>query len=153
MADADAGMMSKAREGVVVVRGEATGFAQEITAGPHRFVSDEPTTAGGTDTGPTPYDLLLAGLGSCTSMTIAMYARHKQWALERVTVRLRHSRAHADDCAACETRPARLTLIERDIELEGALDEEQRARLLAIANRCPVHLTLTSQMDIRTRLA
>ena len=86
-------------------------------------------------------------------MTIAMYARRKQWALERVTVRLRHSRVHAEDCADCETRPAWLTLIERDIELEGVLDEEQRARLLAIANRCPVHLTLTSQMDIRTRLA
>ena len=86
-------------------------------------------------------------------MTIAMYARRKQWPLERVTVRLRHSRVHAEDCAACETRPATLTLIERDIELEGVLDEEQRARLLAIANRCPVHLTLTSQMDIRTRLA
>ena len=86
-------------------------------------------------------------------MTIAMYARRKQWALERVTVRLRHSRVHAEDCADCETRPAWLTLIERDIELDGVLDEEQRARLLAIANRCPVHLTFTSQMDIRTRLA
>ena len=86
-------------------------------------------------------------------MTIAMYARRKQWALERVTVRLRQSRVHAEDCAACETRMATLTLIERDIELEGVLDEEQRAQLLAIANRCPVHLTLTSQMNIRTRLA
>jgi putative redox protein len=85
-------------------------------------------------------------------MTVAMYARRKKWPLERVTVRLRHSRVHAEDCADCETRPAKLTLIERDIELEGVLDEEQRARLLAMANRCPVHLTLTSQMDIRTRL-
>ena len=146
-------MHGEKREGVVIVRGAATGFAQEIIAGPHQFFCDEPTTVGGTDTGPTPYDLLLAGLGSCTSMTIAMYARRKQWALERVTVRLRHSRVHAEDCAGCETRPAWLTLIERDIELEGVLDEEQRARLLAIANRCPVHLTLTSQMDIRTTLA
>jgi putative redox protein len=146
-------MHGKAREGVVIVRGATTGFVQEIIAGPHQFASDEPTSAGGTDSGPTPYDLLLAGLGSCTSMTIAMYARRKQWALERVTVRLRHSRVHAKDCADCETRPASLTLIERDIELEGVLDEEQRARLLAIANRCPVHLTLTSQMDIRTKLA
>ena len=86
-------------------------------------------------------------------MTIAMYTRRKQWALERVTVRLHHSRVHAEDCADCETRPAFLTLIERDIELEGVLDEEQRARLLAIANRCPVHLILTSQIEIRTRLA
>ena len=140
------------REGVVIVRGAATGFAQEIIAGPHHFTADEPTSAGGTDTGPTPYDLLLAGLGSCTSMTIAMYARRKQWALERVTIRLRHSRVHAEDCADCDTRPATLTLIERDIELEGVLDEKQRAQLLAIANRCPVHLTLTSQMNIRTRL-
>ena len=146
-------MQSEEREGVVIVRGAATGFAQEIIAGPHQFIADEPTSVGGTGSGPTPYDLLLAGLGSCTSMTIAMYARRKQWALERVTVRLRHSRVHAEDCAACETRTARLTLIERDIELEGVLDEEQRGRLLAIANRCPVHLTLTSQMDIRSRLA
>ena len=146
-------MHGEARAGVVIVRGAGTGFAQEIIAGPHQFASDEPTSVGGTDSGPTPYDLLLAGLGSCTSMTIAMYARRKQWALERVTVRLRHSRVHAEDCADCETRPASLTLIERDIELEGILDEEQRARLLAIANRCPVHLTLTSQMDIRTKLA
>ena len=146
-------MHDEEREGVVIVRGAATGFAQEIIAGPHHFVSDEPTSAGGTDSGPTPYDLLLAGLGSCTSMTIAMYARRKQWPLERVTVRLRQSRVHAEDCAACETRTATLTLIERDIELEGGLDEEQRAQLLAIANRCPVHQTLTSQMNIRTRLA
>jgi len=146
-------MDSEEREGVVIVRGAASGFAQEIIAGPHRIVGDEPTSVGGTDTGPTPYDLLLAAFGSCTSMTIAMYARRKQWALERVTVRLRHSRVHAEDCADCETHPAKLTLIERDIEFEGALDEEQRARLLAIADRCPIHLTLTSQMEIRTRLA
>ena len=142
----------KPAQGVVIVRGAASGFAQEIIAGPHHFVGDEPTSVGGTDTGPTPYDLLLAALGSCTSMTVAMYARRKQWALERVTVRLRHSRVHAEDCTHCETRAAMLTLIERDIELEGVLDEEQRGRLLAIANRCPVHLTLTSQINITTRL-
>ena len=146
-------MHDEEREGVVFVRGAATGFAQEIIAGPHQFVSDEPTSVGGTDSGPTPYDLLLAALGSCTSMTIAMYARRKQWPLERVTVRLRQSRVHTEDCASCETRAATLTLIERDIELEGVLDEEQRAQLLGIANRCPVHQTLTSQINIKTRLA
>ena len=145
-------MHDEEREGVVIVRGAASGFAQEIFAAPHHFVSDEPTSMGGTDKGPTPYDLLLAGLGSCTSMTIAMYARRKQWSLERVTVRLRQSRVHAEDCAACETHIATLTLIERDIELEGVLDEKQREQLLAIANRCPVHQTLTSQMNIKTRL-
>ena len=146
-------MQGERREGIVIVRGAATGVAQEIIAGPHQFLSDEPTSMGGTDTGPTPYDLLLAAIGSCTSMTIAMYARRKQWPLERVTVRLGHSRVHAEDCADCETRPAALTLIEREIELEGALDEEQRSRLLAIANRCPVHLSLTTHMHITTKLA
>jgi putative redox protein len=139
-------------EGLVIVRGAADGFAQEISAGAHHLRSDEPASAGGTDSGPTPYDLLLAALGSCTSMTVAMYARRKQWPLERVTVRLRHSRVHAEDCAACETEGPQLTIIDRDIVLDGALGEDQRRRLLAIANRCPVHRTLTSRMDIRTRL-
>lgn len=142
----------QAPEGVVIVRGAGDGFAQEISAGSHHFRSDEPASVGGTNSGPTAYDLLLAALGSCTSMTVAMYARRKQWPLERVTVRLRHSRVHAEDCAACETQDARLTVIERDIQLDGQLGEDQRARLLAIANRCPVHLTLTSNIDIRTRL-
>ena len=140
-------------QGVVVVRGAADGFAQEIVAGPHRFSSDEPASAGGADTGPTPYDLLLAALGSCTSMTVAMYARRKEWPLEQVTVRLRHSRVHAEDCAACETHDARLTVIDLDLEFEGALDDAQRTRLLAIANRCPVHLTLTATIQIRSKLA
>ena len=85
-------------------------------------------------------------------MTMAMYARRKKWPLERVTVRLRHSRVHAEDCAACETQDAQLTVIDREIALEGSLDEDQRARLLAIANRCPVHLTLSARIDIRTTL-
>lgn len=139
-------------EGEVVVRGAADGFGQKITAGSHQLRSDEPTSVGGTDTGPTPYDLLLAALGSCTSMTIAMYARRKQWPLNNVTVRLRHSRVHAQDCVACETHEARLTVLDCAIELDGALDETQRARLLAIATRCPVHLTLTSRIEVNTRL-
>ena len=139
-------------EGLVIVRGAADGFVQEVTAGAHHLRSDEPPAFGGTDSGPTPYDLLLAALGSCTSMTVAMYARRKGWPLERVTVRLRHSRVHAEDCAACETQDAKLTVIDREIVLDGSLGDDQRARLLAIANRCPVHLTLTSKIEIRTKL-
>jgi putative redox protein len=139
-------------DGVVIVRGAADRLVQVITAGAHRLTSDEPASAGGADTGPTPYDLLLAALGALTSMTVGMYAKRKQWPLEQVTVRLRHSRVHGQDCANCETSDAKLTVIERDIELQGSLDQDQRARLLAIANRCPVHLTLTSTIDIRTQL-
>ena len=141
-----------ATDGAVIVSGAADGFAQEIVAGGHRFHSDEPTSAGGTDSGPTPYDLLLGAMGSCASMTLAMYARRKRWPLERVTVRLRHSRVHAEDCASCETEDAKLTVIDREIELDGPLGEDQRERLLAIANRCPVHKTLTSALTIRTTL-
>jgi len=140
------------REGVVIVRGAVDRLAQEISAGAHRLTSDEPVSAGGAGTGPTPYDLLLAALGSCTSMTVGMYAKRKQWPLASVTVRLRHSRVHVQDCADCETSDAKLTVIEREIELEGPLDQEQRARLLGIADRCPVHLTLASRIDVRTRL-
>ena len=99
-------MPGQEREGIVIVRGAATGFAQEIIAGPHRIVGDEPTSVGGTDRGPTPYDLLLAGLGSCTSMTIAMYARRKQWTLERVTVRLRGARLLLSILGPCQARPS-----------------------------------------------
>jgi putative redox protein len=136
----------------VVVRGDARGFAQEITLGRHRLTADEPAGVGGGDTGPDPYGLLLASLGSCTSMTIALYARRKQWPLEAVTVRLRHSKIHAADCAECETREGRIDRIEREVELAGALSDEQRGRLLEIADRCPVHRTLSSEVDIRTRL-
>ena len=136
----------------VTVQGNADGFAQQIAIGRHRMAGDEPLSAGGTDTGADPYGLLLAALGSCTSMTIALYARRKQWPLQAVTVRLRHSRIHAADCAACETKEGMLDHIAREIELLGPLDEEQRARLLAIADRCPVHRTLTSEVRIETRL-
>jgi putative redox protein len=141
---------TKPRE--VVVRGSARAFVQEVEAGGHRLVADEPAAAGGTDRGPNPYDLLLAALGSCTSMTIGMYARRKGLPLESVSVRLRHSKIHAADCADCETREGLLDQIERDLELVGDLDDEQRARLLEIADKCPVHRTLTSRIVIRTRL-
>jgi uncharacterized OsmC-like protein len=137
----------------VVVQGSASGFAQEIVAGAHRLRSDEPKSAGGTDTGPTPYDLLLAALGSCTSMTVAMYARRKQWPLESVTVRLQHSRIHTDDCADCETKEGMIDRVEREVTLTGSLDAEQRAKLLEIAHKCPVHRTLAGAIDIRTKLA
>lgn len=136
----------------VMVRGSAAGLAQEIRAGRHRLVSDEPVSAGGTDSGPSPYDLLLAALGACTSMTVGMYARRKAWPLEEVTVHLRHSKIHATDCAECETTEGMLDRIERDIHFDGPLTDEQRSRLLEIANKCPVHRTLTSEIDIETRL-
>ena len=139
-------------EGHVVVRGSASGFAQEILAGRHRFVGDEPVSAGGTNTGPTPYDLLLAALGSCTSMTVGLYARRKGWPLESVTVRLSHSRVHAEDCANCETKEGMLDRIDVVIELKGPLTEEQRKRLLEIAEICPVHRTLRAEIEIRSLL-
>jgi putative redox protein len=122
--------------GTAIVRGGAAGFVQEIEVGRHRLVADEPSEAGGTDTGPSPYDLLLAALGACTSMTISMYARRKRGPLEHVTVRLQHAKIHAQDCAECETKDGMLDRIEREISLSGPLDAEQRARLLEIANRC-----------------
>ncbi len=135
----------------VVVRGSAAGFAQEILTGPHRMAADEPASAGGTDTAPSPYDLLLAALGACTSITVGMYARRKGWPLEEVTVNLRHSRVHGSDCAECETKEGMLDRIELDIHFAGTLTTEQRSKLLEIANKCPVHRTLTSEIDIKTR--
>jgi len=140
--------MEKDDVGSVVMRGSAAGFAQEIHAGPHRLHADEPASAGGTDTGPSPYDLLLAALGACTSMTVAMYARRKAWPLEEVTVHLRHSKIHAADCAECETKEGMLDRSKRDIHFAGPLTDEQRTKLLEIANKCPVHRTLTSEIDI-----
>ncbi len=138
--------------GDVIVTGDAAGFAQEIRAGSHLLHSDEPLAAGGTDTGPTPYGLLLAALGACTSMTVGMYARRKAWPLASVTVSLRHSRIYASDCADCETKEGMLDRIERDIHFSGSLTAEQRDRLLEIANKCPVHRTLTSEIDIQSRV-
>ena len=136
----------------ITVHGSAAGFAQEIAIDQHRLRADEPLSVGGTDTGPTPYDLLLAALGSCTSITVAMYARRKNWPLDAVTVRMSHSKVHAADCAEAETKVGMLDHVHRDVEFIGPLSDEQRARLLDIASKCPVHRTLESEIVIETHL-
>jgi len=137
----------------VVVRGDARSFKQEIVAGKHHLVADEPISAGGGDAGPDPYDYLLASLGVCTSMTVGLYARRKQFPLENITVSLRHSRIYAEDCEECETKEGMLDRIEVEIELTGPLTAEQRAKLMEIAAKCPVHRTLTSEINITLRPA
>lgn len=122
---------------------------QEITAGAHKFYADEPLEAGGSDSGPDPYSLLLAALGACTAMTLQLYARRKEWPLEKVEVSLRHSRVHAADCEECDTKEGKISRIERYISLTGPLSDEQKARLLEIARLCPVHKTLTSELSIK----
>jgi uncharacterized OsmC-like protein/fermentation-respiration switch protein FrsA (DUF1100 family) len=138
---------------VVVRETRDSKFQQSISVGPHRLVADEPVAAGGEDTGPGPYDFLLAGLGACTSMTMRLYADRKSLPLERTTVTLRHSKIHAQDCAECETKEGMLDQIERVIAMEGELDAEQRKKLMEIADKCPVHRTLTSEIRIVTRAA
>ncbi len=138
--------------GQVLVVGGPAGLAQEIVARRHRLRADEPEEFGGTDSGPTPYDLLVAALGACTSMTLRLYADRKGLPLEGVRVRLRHDKIHAVDCAKCETKEGKIDRIERDIEVLGPLDADQRQRLLEIADRCPVHRTLTSEISIVSRL-
>ena len=143
----------EAREGRVRVR-EVEHLTQRILAGGHVLVADEPAASGGQDAGPTPYDLLLAALGACTSMTLRLYADKKGWPLAGVDVRLRHDRIHAEDCATCDTDAGGYAdRFEREIALAGELDADQRARLLEIADRCPVHRTLMGQKEIVTRLA
>lgn len=134
----------------VVVTGSAQGFVQDVQLGAHHLRADEPLEAGGTGHGPDPYALLLASLGSCTSMTLGMYARRKGIPLQRVTVYLRHGHIYADDCNDCETKSGRVSQIERRIVLDGELTDEQRSALLAIADKCPVHRTLTGEIKIRT---
>lgn len=126
---------------------------QQITVGPHRMLADEPASVGGADTGPNPYEFLLSGLGACTSMTMRMYADRKALPLERVTVTLSHRKIHAEDCEDCETKVGMLDHIERVIAIEGDLDVEQRQRLMEIADKCPVHRTLTSDIHITTHAA
>jgi putative redox protein len=128
-------------------------FQQEVTVGPHHLIADEPASAGGQDSGPNPYDFLLTGLGACTSMTMRMYADRKSLPLDRVTVTLNHSKIYAKDCEECETKTGMLDQIERVIAIEGNLDAEQRSKLMEIADKCPVHRTLTSEVRIVTRAA
>ena len=151
-ADEDTGESKAPRE--VVVRETRNGkFQQAVTAGSHQLLADEPVAAGGDGTGLAPYDLLLAGLGACTSMTIRLYAERKSLPLERTTVTLRHSKIHAEDCAECESKAGMLDQIERVITMEGPLSAEQRDRLMEIADKCPVHRTLTSGVRILSRAA
>jgi len=137
----------------IVVRGDAENFEQEISAGKHRLLADEPVSAGGGDAGPNPYDYLLASLGVCTSMTVGLYARRKKFPLENITVSLSHSRIYAIDCEECETKEGMLDRIDIEVELTGSLTEAQHAKLMEIAAKCPVHRTLTSEINIRLRSA
>ncbi|MCA1456626.1 OsmC family protein [Bradyrhizobium sp. BRP22] len=146
--------LTEAPRHVVVRETRNSKFQQTVTAGPHRLLADEPVAVGGEDSGPGPYDLVLAGLGACTSMTMRMYADRKALPLDRVTVTLTHSKIYAKDCAECETREGMLDQIDRVIKIEGpSLDDDQRKRLMEIADKCPVHRTLTSEVRIVTKAA
>ena len=138
-----------ALEGDVTVHGSGSALVRTIQARSHRIAADEPVALGGNDAGPTPYDLVLAALGSCASITVTLYARRKGWSLEEVTVRLRHSRVHAVDCAECDTKEGHIDRIDWWFQFGGEVNADQRTRLLDIAQRCPVHRMLTSEVDIR----
>jgi len=139
--------------GTVVVASTGVGaFQQVLLDGRHSLLADEPVAAGGGDSGPGPYELLLMALGSCTSMTVHLYAARKEWPVEQVVVRLKHAKVYAEDCADCENPKARIDRIDKSLEFLGPLDEAQRSRLVEIADQCPVHRTLTSKIDIRTAL-
>jgi uncharacterized OsmC-like protein/pimeloyl-ACP methyl ester carboxylesterase len=142
-----------AAPGEVAARCDAQGFRTDVRLNGHSLVTDEPESAGGTNLGPSPYDLLSAALAACTSITLQVYARHKQLPLTSATVRVRHGKIHASDCETCETRDGKIDRFERVLELEGALSADQRQRLLEIANKCPVHRTLESEMQVETTLA
>jgi putative redox protein len=146
-------LQSSVEAGTIVVASTGeTPFAQALLDGRHVLAADEPDSAGGGDKGPGPYELLLMSLGSCTSMTVHLYASRKKWPLEQVVVRLRHQRVHAQDCADCERPTSMIDHIDKSLELIGPLDEAQRIRLVEIADHCPVHRTLTSKIEIKTTL-
>jgi uncharacterized OsmC-like protein len=135
----------------VVVSGPARGFRTDIEVGGHHLVVDEPVAVKGGDEGPTPYEMLLAGLGACTAMTLRIYADRRNWPLERANVTLQHRKVHAQDCIDCDKKPTKMDVVDRVITLHGNLTEEQRAKLLEIAERCPVHQTLQSKIQVNTR--
>lgn len=137
----------------VTVHTPAHGFRTGVAVRQHTLVADEPTSVGGTDLGPTPYDLLGAALGTCTAMTLRMYADRKKWPLQGVTVHVEHDRVHTEDCAACEAEGGQIDRLRRTVTLDGPLDGAQREKLLAIADRCPVHRTLEGEIVIETALA
>ena len=137
----------------VVVNGGQVDYAQNISVGRHLFHADEPAASGGLDAGPDPYELLLAALGACVSITLRMYAERKQWPLESVQVRLKYARVHAEDCAMCDGESRLIDAMEVEVLLIGDLTGDQRRRLIEIAGKCPVHRTLTSSIQIRTRPA
>ncbi|MEZ4701950.1 MAG: bifunctional alpha/beta hydrolase/OsmC family protein [Rhodothermales bacterium] len=148
-----AGHEGDAHDARVTARVGREGYVTEITAQGHALVADEPVSLGGTDLGPSPYGLLAAALGACTSMTLRMYADRKNWPLEGVVTRLRHEKIHAEDCASCEQKTGKIDRIDREIELLGPLDDTQKTRLLEIADRCPVHRTLHTEVSVITTLA
>jgi uncharacterized OsmC-like protein len=135
----------------VSVESASPEFLEKISVGRHRLQADEPTSAGGQDAAPTPYELLLAALGACKAMTVRMYAKRKGWPLQGVQLNLSHGKVHAEDCANCDGAGSLIDQIDVEIKLRGELTTEQRRILLAIAERCPVHRTLTSEVQIRTR--
>ncbi len=134
--------------GWVEARVGQTGFRSDITARQHRLTADEPESVGGSDAGPTPYEYLLMALATCTAMTMRSYANRKSWPLESATVFVRQSRSHMQDCEDCETKPVGIGRIERKIEMEGDLSDEQRARLIEIADRCPIKQSLTRGLQL-----
>ncbi len=142
----------QATDGEVISRTKVGGFRTDVRLGEHNLVADEPVSVGGTNLGPTPYDLLSAALATCTSMTLRMYADRKKIDLTSATVRVEHSKIHADDCVDCETTDGKVDEFRRTIALEGDLTETQRNRMLEIADRCPVHRTLHSETKVRSTL-
>jgi uncharacterized OsmC-like protein len=151
--DAHAQALQTEPHSVVVAETGDGLFTQELLDGRHRLLADEPASAGGNDLGPGPYELLLMALGACTSMTIRLHAKRKQWPLERVQVRLKHSRVYIEDCKDCDTKPPMLDHIDREIGFTGSLSAEQIAKLMEIADKCPVHRSLTGRIKISSKLA